>query len=67
MYMEMSIKEKGGESDATREAGTIKLMKISTGRTGNATSVVKKDIRCLISQRLKKIKTGKGVPEVELA
>ena len=40
----MSIKDMGGEADATRETGMIKLMTIITGRTINATSVVKKDI-----------------------
>ena len=48
----MSINEMGGEVDATREAGMIKLIKRSTARTRNATSVAKKDIQSIIAQRL---------------
>ena len=65
----MSINEMGGEADSTSEERMIKLMKRSTARTRNATSVVKKDIRRLISKRLKKIKTimtrAQGVPVVD--
>ena len=53
----MSIKKLGGEAYTKREALMIKLMIRSTGRTGNATSVVKKDIKPTIAQRLKKIQT----------
>ena len=51
--MEISTKEMGGESDATIDAGTIKLMIRSTVRKRNYTSVVKKDIQRLIIKRLK--------------
>ena len=53
------------------EAGMIKLMTGSTGRTSNATSVVKNYIRRLFAQRLKKLKTmmtrAQIVPVVERA
>ena len=61
----------GGEADAKREAGMIKLMTRSNLRTRNDTSVAKKDIRSLISQRVKNMKTiitrAKGVAVVERA
>ena len=67
----MSIKEMGGKADAKREAGIIKVMTRSTGRTRNATSVFKKYIRSLIAQRIKKINTmmkrAQGVPVAELS
>ena len=56
MHREMSIKEMGGEADATREAGKIKLMTPSTGRARNATSVVKKYIQIFIAKIQKKRK-----------
>ena len=55
---EMSIKEMGVDADATREAGMIKIMTRSNGRTRNAASVVKKDIQRFIAQRLKKIQNN---------
>ena len=65
----MSIKEMRGEADATKEAGMIEMTKNSTLRTMKDTSVVKKYIRRLIAQRLKKIKTmmkiAQGVPVIE--
>ena len=67
----MLIKEVGGKADATREARMITIITRSTGRTRNYTTVVKKDIRNLITQILKEINTtmtrAHGVPVVERA
>ena len=65
----MPIKSMGGEAEAKRKVGMIKIMKIITGRTRNATSVVKNYIQSPISQRQKKIKTmvkrAQVLPSVE--
>ena len=71
LHVEIKIKEMGGDVDATRETGVIKVMTRCTGKIRSATSVVKKDIHNCIAQRLKKINTmitkSQVVPALEQA